>query len=161
MLGFWHFEFFCRPTRQKCRTASPCHISWRSVKPLSRYDIFSIFQDGGYPPSWICDACGGTTHEVNKVVCFFDVRYVLSDISDDECSASTVQRYTSEDYQQFLHPVYIVCVLVGCWRHMCCQFAPVDCISRLSGFVELALRYRPYHQTCVVDIGGTSATAVE
>jgi len=35
----------------------------------------------------------------------------------------------------------IVCVLVDCWRHRCWHFVPVDCISRLSGSVELTLRY--------------------
>jgi len=34
-----------------------------------------------------------------------------------------------------------VCVLFDCWRHRCCQFARVECISRLSGFAELTLRY--------------------
>ena len=30
--------------------------------------IFRFFLDGGRPPSWICDACGGTTHEGHLVV---------------------------------------------------------------------------------------------
>ena len=30
--------------------------------------IFRFFQDGGLPPSWICNACVGTTHEGNLVV---------------------------------------------------------------------------------------------
>ena len=34
-----------------------------------------------------------------------------------------------------------MCVIVDHWRHSCCQFGPVDCISRLSGSVELTLRY--------------------
>ena len=30
--------------------------------------IFGFFQDGGHPPSWIRDACVGTTHETHLVV---------------------------------------------------------------------------------------------
>ena len=30
--------------------------------------IFWFFQDGGRPPSWICNACVGTTHEGHLVV---------------------------------------------------------------------------------------------
>ena len=30
--------------------------------------IFRFFQDGGRPPSWICDACFRTTHEVHLLV---------------------------------------------------------------------------------------------
>jgi len=30
--------------------------------------IFLFFQDGGRPPSWITDACVGTTHEGHLVV---------------------------------------------------------------------------------------------
>ena len=33
-----------------------------------RYNNFSIFQNGGRPPSWICNACAGTTHEGHLVV---------------------------------------------------------------------------------------------
>ena len=31
--------------------------------------FFRLFQDGGRPPSWICDACVGITHEWHLVVC--------------------------------------------------------------------------------------------
>ena len=30
--------------------------------------IFRFFQDGGHPPSWICDACVRTPHEGHLVV---------------------------------------------------------------------------------------------
>jgi len=45
-------------------------ISWRSrnCQPLPRYLDFWIFQHGGRPPYWICDACVGTTHEGHLVV---------------------------------------------------------------------------------------------
>jgi len=35
----------------------------------------------------------------------FDIGYILSDISDDERTASTVQRGTSQEYRRFLPPV--------------------------------------------------------
>ena len=30
--------------------------------------IFRLFQDGGRPPSWICNACVGTTHDGHLMV---------------------------------------------------------------------------------------------
>jgi len=30
--------------------------------------LFRFFKDGGRPPSWICNACVGTTHKGNLVV---------------------------------------------------------------------------------------------
>ena len=40
-------------------------------------------------------------------------------------------------------PLYFLFVVsaISCLRHRCWHFAPVDCISRLSGSVELTLRY--------------------
>jgi len=46
-LGFVKFQFFNGRSRQDGRTASPCRISWRSVKSFLRCGDFSIFQDGG------------------------------------------------------------------------------------------------------------------
>jgi len=37
----------------------------KSVKPRPKYGIFSIFQDGGRPPSWICSVCDWTTRKVS------------------------------------------------------------------------------------------------
>jgi len=65
---FLNFENFNRRNAQETQTASPCQILWRSVKPLLSYGDFSIFQDGGRPPSWTCDACFLTTHEGHLVV---------------------------------------------------------------------------------------------
>ena len=36
------------------RDASQCEVLSKFVKRLLRYPNFSIFQDGGRPPSWIC-----------------------------------------------------------------------------------------------------------
>ena len=48
--------------------APSCQISCRSVNPLPRYGHFSIFQDGGRPPYWICYRHVGTTHEEYPVI---------------------------------------------------------------------------------------------
>jgi len=42
--------------------------SCQSVKPLWRYNHYSISQDGGRPPSWICYTPVWTTHEQHLVV---------------------------------------------------------------------------------------------
>ena len=38
------------------------------AQTMAEISQFSIFQDGGRPPSWICNACVGTTHEGHFVV---------------------------------------------------------------------------------------------
>ena len=47
-IGNFNFRFHL-----ETQYASPYQISRRSVKPFRRYGRFSIFQDGGRPPSWI------------------------------------------------------------------------------------------------------------
>jgi len=42
--------------------ASACQILSKSVNRLQTYEDFSIFQDGGRPPSWICLGHISTTH---------------------------------------------------------------------------------------------------
>jgi len=56
ILDFLTFEIFSGRARQQGRTASPYKISWQSVKSSLRYGDFSILQDGGHPPCWICHA---------------------------------------------------------------------------------------------------------
>ena len=46
-------KFIYRSDREG-QYASPCQILCWSVELSRRYDRFSIFQDGGRPPSWIC-----------------------------------------------------------------------------------------------------------
>ena len=53
---------------QEGQTATPCQISWQSVKTLRTYVIFRFFQDGSRPPSGICDAHVWTTHKGHLVV---------------------------------------------------------------------------------------------
>jgi len=42
---------------------------------ISSPDEF-LFQDGGRPPSWICNACVGTTHE-GRLVVFITVQNLV------------------------------------------------------------------------------------
>ena len=67
-LGCLIFRIFNGRDGQDVRNASLCQIWWKSVGPRLRYGDFSIFQDGGRPPSWICNACVVTTHEGHLVV---------------------------------------------------------------------------------------------
>ena len=64
-LGFSKFQFF---NGQEGRTVPACQISSKSLEPHWDITMFRFFQDGGRPPSWICNACVGTTHEGHSVV---------------------------------------------------------------------------------------------
>jgi len=57
-----------RTVKKKGRTASSCQISSKSLELLLRYGDCSIFPRWRRPPSWICDAYVGTTHEGHLVV---------------------------------------------------------------------------------------------
>jgi len=52
-LQFIHTVNGDRSIKAKIKKASVCHISSISVNPLQSYLDFSVFQDGGRPPSWI------------------------------------------------------------------------------------------------------------
>jgi len=67
-LGFFKFQLFNGWTAEEGQTASVCQIWSKSVKLRPRYGDFSIFQDGGRPPSWICYVCVRTTHEGHLMV---------------------------------------------------------------------------------------------
>jgi len=45
-----------------------CQISSNSVEQSQRYGYLTFFQNGGRPPSWICWALTGTTHDDHLVV---------------------------------------------------------------------------------------------
>ena len=52
------------------QSASACQISSKSVTWLQRYgNLTGFFSTWRPPPSWICRACIGTTHEDYLVVC--------------------------------------------------------------------------------------------
>jgi len=67
-LGLFKVQNFNCQYPAEGQFASSCQISCRSVKPLPRYGSFSIFQDGGRPPSWICYMPVWTTQEEYLVV---------------------------------------------------------------------------------------------
>ena len=52
-LGFWKIQIFNGSDVQQVRTASTCQILSKSLEMRLRYGDFSIFQNGGRPPSWI------------------------------------------------------------------------------------------------------------
>jgi len=63
--AFLKFQTFNGRTAQEGRTASPCQNWSNRGRDVA---FFGFFQDGGRPPSWICDACVRTTHEGHLVV---------------------------------------------------------------------------------------------
>ena len=59
------------PNSPEGGTASPIHRArFRQNRSNCGRDmaIFRFFQDGGHPPSWICNECVGTTYERHLVV---------------------------------------------------------------------------------------------
>jgi len=65
----WFFKrIFKFQQRPGVTDASPRQSSSKSVKRLQRYRDFSIFQDGGRQPSWICFPRFWITHEAYLVV---------------------------------------------------------------------------------------------
>ena len=69
-LGFSKIQNFNGWSTARGRYASPCQISSKSVERSQRYgDLSVFFQNGGRPPSWICWASVGTTHDDHLMVC--------------------------------------------------------------------------------------------
>ena len=60
----------------------PRQISSKSLKPLPRYGDFTIFQDGGRPPSWICYVCVCADHPRRA----FDGLYRCAKFGWNQCS---------------------------------------------------------------------------
>ena len=68
ILNFWNFKFLTVRTVKRVKLY---HLAkFRQNRSNHGWDItmFRFFQDGGRPPSWICNACVGTTHEGHFVV---------------------------------------------------------------------------------------------
>jgi len=68
MLDFRNFKFLTVGTLKRVELHR--HAKFYRNRPNRGWDmvIFRFFQDGGCPPSWICSACVGTTHEGHLVV---------------------------------------------------------------------------------------------
>jgi len=68
ILDFWNFKFLTVGTLNRVELH---HLAkFRRNRSNRGWDItiFRFFQDSGHPPSWICNACVGTTHEWHLVV---------------------------------------------------------------------------------------------
>jgi len=65
---FWNFKFLTVGTLKRVELHR--HAEFCRHRPNRGWDIviFRFFQDGGRPPSWICNACVGTTHKGHLVV---------------------------------------------------------------------------------------------
>jgi len=68
-LGFSKIRNFNNRSAVRVQYASLYQISSKSVKRLQRYgDLTVFFQNGSRPPSWICWAPIGTTHDDHFMV---------------------------------------------------------------------------------------------
>jgi len=54
-LGFSKIRNFNGRSAVRDECVSSCQISTKKVKRLQRHDNFNGFQNGGRPPSWICE----------------------------------------------------------------------------------------------------------
>jgi len=67
--GFSKIRNFNGPSAVRGQCASLYQMLSKSVKRLQRYsDLTVFFQNGGRPPSWICWAPIGTTHDHHFMV---------------------------------------------------------------------------------------------
>ena len=65
---FWSFKFFNSLNVEDVELRQPAKFRQnRSIRDRD-ITICRFFQHGGRPPSWICNACVGTTHEGHLVV---------------------------------------------------------------------------------------------
>jgi len=75
-LGFSEIRNFSGRFVVRGQYALSCEISSKSDKRLKKYGDLTVFQNGGRPPSWICWARIGTTHE-NYLVVFIIVQNLV------------------------------------------------------------------------------------
>jgi len=68
-LGLLKVGNFNFRSRSEAQYASSCQILRISIELFRRYGRFSIFQDGGRPPSWICFRVLGHTRRVFGGLC--------------------------------------------------------------------------------------------
>jgi len=80
-LRFSYIQNFNGLSAAKRQCASSCQISSKSVERSQIYgDLTVSFQNGGRPPSWICWAPTGTTHENHLVVSIVTQNLVKIDV---------------------------------------------------------------------------------
>ena len=78
--GFSKIRNFNNRFAVRGQYASLYQILSKSVKRLQRYsDLTVFFPNGGRPPSWICWAPIGTTHNEFLMVCIFVQNFVEID----------------------------------------------------------------------------------
>ena len=63
ILDFANFKFLTVGTLKRAELRRRAKFGRNRSKGGRDMAIFSIFQDGGRPPSWICYVCVRTTHE--------------------------------------------------------------------------------------------------
>ena len=68
ILDFRNFKFLTVGTVKRFEMLHHAKFGQNMLNSGRDMAIFSIFQDGGRPPSWICNACVVTTHEWHLVV---------------------------------------------------------------------------------------------
>ena len=68
ILDFWNFEFLTVGTVKGFEMLHHAKFGQNQLNRCWDITIFRLFQDGGHEPSWICNACVGTTHEGHLVV---------------------------------------------------------------------------------------------
>ena len=68
ILDFRNFKFLTVKTVKRVELHQRAKFGQNRLNRGRDMAIFRFFEDGGRPPSWICYACVGTTHEGHLVV---------------------------------------------------------------------------------------------
>ena len=68
ILDFQNFKFLTAGTVKGVELHQHAKFRENWLNRSRNMAIFRFFQDGGHPPSWICNARVGTTHEGHLVV---------------------------------------------------------------------------------------------
>jgi len=68
ILDFWNLKFLTVGTLKRVELHRHAKFCRNRLNRGWDIVIFRFFQDGGRPPSWICNACVGTTHKGHLVV---------------------------------------------------------------------------------------------
>ena len=90
ILDFQKIRNFNDRSAVRCQYASLYQILSKSVKRLQRYNDLTFFQNGGRPPSWICWAPFGTTHDE-----FLLVSIVVQNVVENDALVSKTYKKLS------------------------------------------------------------------